>query len=103
MTNMKTKTFTPQMTQFLELGAKNRKRLSILGNKISNFNTDDEYNHSYIYSVPGLGKTHTVNDAMSKNGINYVTISGNVSNCLLYLLVYLVADFTIFWLIEFLL
>lgn len=76
---MKTKTFTPQMTQFLELGAKNRKRLSILGNKISNFNTDDEYNHSYIYSVPGLGKTHTVNDAMSKNGINYVTISGNVS------------------------
>ena len=79
MTNMKTKTFTPQMTQFLELGSKNRKRLSILGNKISNFNTDDEYNHSYIYSVPGLGKTHTVNDAMSKNGINYVTISGNVS------------------------
>jgi hypothetical protein len=79
MTNMKTKTFTPQMTQFLELGAKNRKRLSILGNKISNFNTDDEYNHSYIYSVPGLGKTHTVNDAMSKNGINYATISGNVS------------------------
>ena len=76
---MKTKTFTPQMTQFLELGAKNRKRLSILGNKISNFNTDDEYNHSYIYSVPGLGKTHTVNDAMSKNGINYATISGNVS------------------------
>ena len=76
---MKTKTFTPQMTQFLELGAKNRKRLSILGSKISNFNTNDEYNHSYIYSVPGLGKTHTVNDAMSKNNINYVTISGNVS------------------------
>jgi len=79
MTNMKTKTFTPQMIQFLEMGAKNRKRLSILGSKISNFNINDEYNHSYIYSVPGLGKTHTVNDAMSKNGINYVTISGNVS------------------------
>ena len=67
------------MIKFLELGSKNRKRLSILGNKISNFNTNDEYNHSYIYSVPGLGKTHTVNDAMSKNGVNYVTISGNVS------------------------
>ena len=63
-------TFTPEMIKFLETGSKNRKRLSILGNKISNFNTDDEYNHSYIYSVPGLGKTHTVNEAMSKNGIN---------------------------------
>ena len=67
------------MIQFLEMGAKNRKRLSILGSKISNFNTNDEYNHSYIYSVPGLGKTHTVNDAMSQNNVNYVTISGNVS------------------------
>ena len=76
---MKTNTFTPDMIKFLELGSKNRKRLSILGNKISNFDTINEYNHSYIYSVPGLGKTHTVNDAMSKNGINYVTISGNVS------------------------
>lgn len=76
---MTTKNFTPDMIKFLELGSKNRKRLSILGNKISNFDTINEYNHSYIYSVPGLGKTHTVNDAMSKNGINYVTISGNVS------------------------
>jgi hypothetical protein len=76
---MTPKTFTPDMIKFLELGSKNRKRLSILGNKISNFDTNDEYNHSYIYSVPGLGKTHTVNEAMSKNGINYVTISGNVS------------------------
>ena len=74
-----TTTFTPDMIKFLEQGSKNRKRLSILGNKISNFNISDEYNHSYIYSVPGLGKTHTVNDAMSKNNINYVTISGNVS------------------------
>lgn len=76
---MTTNTFTPDMIKFLEVGSKSRKRLSILGNKISNFDTNDEYNHSYIYSVPGLGKTHTVNDAMSKNGINYVTISGNVS------------------------
>jgi hypothetical protein len=79
MTNMTPKKFTSDMIKFLELGSKNRKRLSILGTKISNFDTNDEYNHSYIYSVPGLGKTHMVNESMSKNGINYVTISGNVS------------------------
>jgi len=78
-TTMTTTTMTPDMIHFLEKGSKNRKRLTILGNKISNFDTEEEYNHSYIYSVPGLGKTHTVNDAMSKNNINYVTISGNVS------------------------
>jgi hypothetical protein len=33
----------------------------------------------YIYSVPGLGKTHTINEAMANRGVNHVTISGNVS------------------------
>lgn len=72
-------TFSEEMINNYQEGRKNRQRLSLLGNKISNFDTSDEYNHSYIYSVPGLGKTHTVNESMKKNNVNYVTISGNVS------------------------
>lgn len=72
-------TFTQDMIKNYQEGRNNRIRLSILGDRISDFNTSDEYNHTYIYSVPGLGKTHTVNEAMKRNGVNYVTISGNVS------------------------
>ena len=71
--------FNKNMNSYYQEGRKNRLRLSLLGNKISNFDSTDEYNHSYIYSVPGLGKTHMVNESMKKNNVNYVTISGNVS------------------------
>lgn len=76
---MTPQTFTPEMTAALQQGAKNRKRLSFLGSQISTSNLNASYNHMYIYSVPGLGKTHTVNEAMAQKGVNYVTISGNVS------------------------
>jgi hypothetical protein len=76
---MKTSTFTPKMITALNDGSKNRKRLSFLGSQISTSNLNASYNHMYIYSVPGLGKTHTINKAMSERGVNHVTISGNVS------------------------
>ncbi len=67
------------MITALNDGSKNRKRLSFLGSQISTSNLNASYNHMYIYSIPGLGKTHTINKAMSERGVNHVTISGNVS------------------------
>jgi hypothetical protein len=72
-------TFTPDMINALTQGSKNRKRLSFLGSQISTSDLNASYNHMYIYSVPGLGKTHTINEAMANRGVNHVTISGNVS------------------------
>ena len=72
-------TFTYRMLDYYEQGQNQRQRLVHLGNKISTIKQQEEFPHMYIYSVPGLGKTHTVNSAMQANNVKYYTLSGNLS------------------------
>ena len=50
--------------QALTQGREQRMRLRFVGNNIRNINPSDRYPHYYIYSKPGLGKTHTVREAL---------------------------------------
>jgi len=70
---------TQQQQQYLKLGSKERQKLFFIGEQISTMNYVGKYPHHYIYSPPGLGKTHTVNDSMRRSGVNYFTVTGNVS------------------------
>jgi hypothetical protein len=53
-----------EQLMWVQEGAKKRKSLSILGRQIAKVNPNDSYPHFYIYSKPGLGKTHTVKEAL---------------------------------------
>lgn len=70
---------TQEMQHYLKLGAKERQKLFFIGEQVSSMNYVGKYPHHYIYSPPGLGKTHTVNEAMRRSGVNYYTVTGNVS------------------------
>jgi hypothetical protein len=60
-------------------GAEKRQGLIHLGNKISTASIKDKYPHLFISSDPGLGKSHTVNEAMKKNKVNYYHVTGNTN------------------------
>lgn len=70
---------TQQQQQYLAQGAKERRKLFFIGEQIATMNYVGKYPHHYIYSAPGLGKTHTVNESMRRSGVNYYTVTGNVS------------------------
>ena len=67
------------MTIALEKGKAQRNRLVRIVRKTVNASPTATYPHTYIYSPPGLGKTHTVNQALKESGVNYVELSGAVS------------------------
>jgi hypothetical protein len=71
--------FTPEMLSFYQDGQKQRRRLVLLKDRIKQSSTRDEYPHFYIYSLPGLGKTYTINKAMEEESLNFEMLSGNLS------------------------
>jgi hypothetical protein len=71
--------FSTKQNQFIQNGAAKRKRLIQLAEKAASSNLASKYRHTYIYSPPGLGKTYSVEKAVAKTGIDYHTISGNIS------------------------
>lgn len=70
---------TEQQYQHYQMGKKQRKSLTFLGKKVTRVSTDDQYPHYYIYSVPGLGKTHTVKTALEQSDKPHFVISGSIS------------------------
>ena len=56
--------FTKKQEHFIEMGAQKRNRLIQLADKAAQATLDSKYRHTYIYSPPGLGKTHTVEKAV---------------------------------------
>lgn len=63
-----------QQHDFL-MGQARRQRLVTLGQAIRQVDTTDKYPHFYIYSKPGLGKTHTITKALegSKHEIYHLS------------------------------
>lgn len=75
----KPKCFTQQMYADYLKGQEKRQGLIHIGSKISTANIKDQYPHVFISSDPGLGKTHTVEEALKKNNVNFVNVTGNTN------------------------
>jgi hypothetical protein len=73
------KNFTEEMLQYFFEGQEQRKRLSLLRDKIVSMGQDDTKRHLYLYSEPGLGKTHTISNVLIKEKIPHLVITNNVS------------------------
>jgi len=71
--------FSRTQLQHIENGAAKRNRLKKLAQKAAVSSIDTAYPHTYIFSPPGLGKTFTVNQALTESKIEHYTISGNIS------------------------
>jgi hypothetical protein len=71
--------FTGEKKAFFAEGHKQRQRLILLKDRIKEGSIKDSYPHFYIYSPPGLGKSHTINAALEEEKISYERIMGNIS------------------------
>jgi hypothetical protein len=64
----------------IEAGRVKRNRLIRATKQAANqVNTDETPIHYYIYGPSGIGKTYQTEKAVKDSGVNYFTISGNVS------------------------
>lgn len=63
----------------LESGAKVRTRMEQIVSRGINTPFDSKFPHTYLYSLPGYGKTHTVEKLLNDSNIQYLTVSGSTS------------------------
>lgn len=63
----------------LESGAKVRTRMEQIVSRGINTPFDSKFPHTYLYSLPGYGKTHTVEKLLNESNIQYLTVSGATS------------------------
>jgi hypothetical protein len=63
----------------LARGTNKRERMIRLIENLTQFHQKEKFPHLYIYSPPGLGKTHTVNQFLKESELPYFVVSGNTS------------------------
>lgn len=72
--------FSMTQKHAIEAGTSTRKRLVSVAKKASSREiVKSKFPHTYIYSPPGLGKTYTVERSLEASGIDFHTVSGNIS------------------------
>ena len=74
-----TSTLTQKQMDALTKGKQKRARMILLVSNITNLHQEEKYSNLYIYSPPGLGKTHTVTEYLNKSDLRYISVSGNTS------------------------
>lgn len=74
-----TTTLRQDLVEIYEENKIHRKRLSVISKRASNPQITSQYPHTYIYSVPGLGKTYTVRKSIEESGFESAVVSGNSS------------------------
>jgi Cdc6-like AAA superfamily ATPase len=77
--NKKKNQFSLTKEESLIRGTIKRERMIGLIENLAQFNQIEKFPHLYIYSPPGLGKTHTVNEFLKKSELTYFVVSGNTS------------------------
>lgn len=77
--NKKNNQFSLTKEESLVRGTNKRERMIGLIENLTKFNQKEKFPHLYIYSPPGLGKTHTVNQFLKESELPYFVISGNTS------------------------
>ena len=63
----------------IQEGRKQNERMKLLIEKATQTDIDRKFKDYYIYAPPGLGKTFTVQEFLSKADVNCYPISGNIS------------------------
>jgi hypothetical protein len=71
--------FSRTQMQHIENGAAIRQRLVQLAKKSAKSSVDSDYPHTYFFSEAGLGKTHTITQALIESKVPYQIVSGNIS------------------------
>ncbi len=66
-------------TEALEKGIGIRTRFQQIIEKVSTTQNGNKYPHTYLFSPPGIGKTHSVTKHLHECGKEFVKVSGNVS------------------------
>lgn len=77
--NKKNNPFSLTKEESLVRGTNKRERMIGLIENLTQFNQIEKFPHLYIYSPPGLGKTHTVNQFLKESELPYFVVSGNTS------------------------
>ena len=77
--NKKKNQFSLTKEESLIRGTNKRERMIGLIENLAQFNQIEKFPHLYIYSPPGLGKTHTVNQFLKESELPYFVVSGNTS------------------------
>jgi hypothetical protein len=63
----------------VQKGRIKRQRMIQMISNITQFDQVEKYSNLYIYSPPGLGKSHTVKEFLEETDLNYINVSGNTS------------------------
>ena len=81
MKNLETTTmnFGIEQTESIRRGSLHRQRLVDIVSNISISDNSRKYKHTYLFSLPGLGKTYTVTQYLEESRTDFVKVSGNVS------------------------
>jgi hypothetical protein len=66
--------------QALQMGQIRRQQLIKATQKFAHASLEQDYPHSYIYSLGGLGKTFNVTKSLDEVGLPYVVVSGKASD-----------------------
>jgi len=74
-----THNLTPDQQAALESGARVRSRMEQIINRAVNTPFDSKFPHTYLFSLPGYGKTHTVEKVLKESGTQFLTVSGATS------------------------
>lgn len=79
---MKTSTtnlFGMTKNEALQQGIQVRERFLQIIQKVSTTEKGSKYAHTYLFSPPGIGKTHSVTKHLEESNVKYVKVAGNVS------------------------
>ena len=71
--------FSPKQIAAIESGKMKRERMKLLVLNVTTIHQKEKYSSLYIYSPPGLGKTHTVKEYLEISDIEWYTVTGNTS------------------------
>ena len=78
VSTIQTTGFNPIQMEALDKGMQKRERMRLLIDNIVN-QQSEKYNNLYIYSPPGLGKTHMVTEYLNRSDMMFHQITGNTS------------------------
>lgn len=70
---------TPDQLKSIESGHAIRKRMTTIINRAINTPFNSQFPHTYLFSLPGYGKTHTVEKLLKDNNVAYLTVNGATS------------------------
>jgi hypothetical protein len=68
-----------QQIAALESGARVRSRMEQIVKRGIDTPFDSKFPHTYLFSLPGYGKTHTVESLLKQSKMEYLTVSGATS------------------------